>query len=171
MFLSVEQFLLGGQLNQAAGTYTLNVDVIDPNGNDRATNFGPNVNYTVLPPDLQGVRKSRSEGPPVPVGVPLWVSVVPDGVALVRWTFACPRGDPARCVDRTRLTVNVPVHNNIAEASIPHTDGELGRPPDLPAPSAVIWYGTNGRPVLRYGLYDRANLNVPPFVTGTQKHR
>lgn len=56
------------------------------------------------------------------------VSIVPDGVARVRWTFYTSRGKPRRAID-------VPVTNNVAIAPLQPTLGVLGR---------GTWYAPDG---------------------------
>lgn len=159
VFLTVEQFRAGGQLNQAAGTYSLSVWVLDRRGNSSATNFGPNVNYTVFP--------FSSPRPRVHPSAPAltWASIIPDGVKHVRWTFACnPALLPLRCADRRSVTVNLPVRNNIAAARIPGTGecdprGGICRPP-----AVVTWYGASGQVVASFSRAAKSNLTAPPFI-------
>ena len=97
IYLDVEQFIWPGQDNLPARSFVLNVDAVDRHGNVSSTSFGPNTQFTAWPFD------------PYPN---IWVSVVPDGVASVTWTFTCtraevgrdtphvPRPDPKRCTPR-----------------------------------------------------------------------
>ena len=72
VYLDVEQFLLGGQLDMAAGSYVLNFTVVDPHGR-QAARFGPNTSYTVFPivrREQRRVGELRSRrGSPRPVDV------------------------------------------------------------------------------------------------------
>jgi hypothetical protein len=56
------------------------------------------------------------------------VSIVPDGVARVRWGFVTPAGKPGRVVD-------VPVANNVAVSPLRRGTGVLGR---------ATWYASDG---------------------------
>ena len=74
---------------------------------------------------------------------PIWTSLVSGGVANVRWTFACGRGSTP-CLGRGRVTVQVPVRNNIASASVPQTGGCIDATVPCRPPAAVAWYAPAG---------------------------
>ncbi len=103
VYVDVEQLIAGGQLNMAAGSYVLNFDVVDPHGSTSSAAFGPNVGFTVFP-----ISSGGNDA--------VWTSIVPDGVATVRWTFGCPGGPRtgSQCAPARAWTVTVPVVNNIA---------------------------------------------------------
>ncbi len=144
VFLDVEQFLLPGQLNMVAGSYVLNFTVVDPHGPTSSSNFGPNTGFSVRPISSGGDDA-------------VWVSVVPDGVASVSWTFGCQGS--RRCEAPTR-TFTVPVVNNVAARQIVHADNCSG----CASPTIIAWYAADGRAVASFdsGL----NLAAPPFVKG-----
>lgn len=159
VFLTVARLRVGGQLNQAAGTYALSVEVVDRHGDATGTNFGPNVDYTVFPLSLLP-RHGQASAP-----APTWVSIIPDGVTHLRWTFACdPALLPTRCADRRRVIVNLPVHNNVAAARVPATGecdphGGICRPP-----AVVTWYGAGGQVVASFSRTAKSNLTAPPLI-------
>ena len=81
-------------------------------------------------------------------GPPVWVSVVPDGVASVRWVFTCQQNAGSSCHGFGQpLAVNVPVHDNVADTRIPATDScaDVGC-----SAISVTWYNAAGRPIGRY---------------------
>ncbi len=144
VFLDVEQFILGAQLNMAAGSYVLNLDIVNRDGNTDSEAFGPNVHYSVIP---------LSSGN-------LFVSVVPDGVSSVSWKFdGCQPGeeDTARCAGPHRHTFTVPVVNNVAAQELPpcRTCGQV---------SQVAWRSSDGHVVASFGGF--GNLPAAPFVAG-----
>jgi hypothetical protein len=96
-----------------------------------------------LPAALRARQRSLAQ-----FGPPLWTSVVPDGVASVRWIFACERGTGFSCRGFGQpLVVNVPVHENVAAARIPATDScaNVGC-----RAISVTWYNAAGRAIGRY---------------------
>lgn len=73
----------------------------------------------------------------------LYVELVPDGVATVRWTFP-PTGAAGTRPTRGRRTVTIPVHNNVAATALPHTrNGYSG------GTMTVAWYDADGRLIAR----------------------
>ena len=67
----------------------------------------------------------------------LYIELVPDKVASVRWTFTTnSRVNPST----RRRTVTVPVHNNIAAATLPNA----GRP------KIDTWYNARGQPIAQH---------------------
>ena len=69
-------------------------------------------------------------------GVSTYWNIVPNQVAQIRWQF--PRQDAYGYVYKAPLTVNIPVHENTAVATIP-TRASCDRP------SVVTLYGQNGK--------------------------
>lgn len=156
VFMDVEQFTAGGQDNAPAGSYSLNLDIVDRYGNALSTSFGPNTGYTVRP--LSTARPGSVAAPAH--GGAVYASLVPDGVASVSWTFGCARGrGGARAsARRTSETVNPPVVNNVAAIW-------LAKPPvDCPGATTVLWRSATGQVITRFSGY--GNLPAPPFVAG-----
>lgn len=156
VFLTVERFVVP-QPGQPAGSYLLNVQVIHGAGPAAGTSFGPHDHYAIFPFALPiGAHRAQR-----PSGY-LWTSLVPDGVAAVRWTFAC-RGPAARCAHSRPITVSVPVLNNIAVTTMPATACGPGAANCQPA--TVVWYGTSlQRVVARFTFSKAAAITAPPFV-------
>jgi hypothetical protein len=150
--LDVEQFRLGGQLNMAAGSYVLNITILDPHGPSSATNFGPNTQYTVSPISSGG-------------GNSVFASIIPDGVARVRWTFDCrPMRAQSPCTTGLRHPPTVAVVNNVAAAEI-HT-GTCPGPGGCVHAREATWYDRAGRVIAQFTF--GANLADPPFVRGAR---
>lgn len=136
VFVSLEQLRAPG-LGQAAGSYSMALWVVDRLGDSGSANFGPATGYTISP--MEFPAPGQELGQP-----PIWTSLVPGGVANVRWTFACGRGSTP-CLGRGRVTVQVTVRNNIASASVPQTGGCIGATVPCRPPAAVAWYAPGGR--------------------------
>jgi len=73
------------------GTYSINVTLLEPNGNGFGAPYSPNVSYTIFPLDFgQMPVRPRHQHPgafsgvPRFTGIPIWTSVVPDGVSRER---------------------------------------------------------------------------------------
>lgn len=140
-----------------ARPYALSIYIVQPNGNASGTDFGPQVQYNVFPISSP-VSGTRGSGPPRP-GTVTWAGLVPDGVSTVHWTFGCVVS--GRCADRTRLTVVVPVVDNVASLTTVAGSGDCST---CRMPTSVSWYGPNGRPEFSFSTALRRNLTVPPFV-------
>jgi hypothetical protein len=160
VFLDVERFIAGGQLNTPAGSYMMNLDFVDRYGNTDSTSFGANTQYTVDPlstarPGPSSARSAGGAG---------FASIVPDGVAKVSWTFGCPRG--GRAPDGVKagqsMTVVVPVVNNVAAIWL------AKEPADCAGATKVVWLGTNGHTVTAF--HSDGNLVAPPFIKGKLRH-
>lgn len=162
IYFDVEQFISPGQDNLPAGSFDLNVDAVQRNGNVSSSSFGPNTQFTVWP------------FTPYPN---LWVSVVPDGVASVTWTFTCSRAQArarfATCSKPGSQTIQAPVINNLAARQVTVLDGcrrMVGPPqfPHCPGPRAtsVVWRAADGRVVATFPGF--GNLPAPPFVKGSR---
>ena len=156
VFIDVEQFISGGQENTPAGSYNLNLDIVDRYGNTDSTSFGPNTQYTVQP--LSTARPALAEARPH--GGAAFASVVPDGVASVSWTLGCPRGrrSTTSTTNIPSQTVRVRVVNNVAAAWLSKA------PADCPGATKVVWRSASGRVVTSFAGY--GNLPAPPFVVG-----
>ena len=155
IFLDVEQFIDPGQLNMAAGSYVLNLDIVDQHGNGSSSEaFGPNTQYSVYPLSSGGPRASRGSAN-------VWASIVPDGVAAASWTFGCSgHARTTRCGGGHPGTFTVPVVNNVAAREIV-LPGTCDRACESAA--QVTWRTLDGRVVSFSGL---GNLSAPPFVKG-----
>ncbi len=151
VYLDVEQFLLGGQLDMAAGSYVLNFTVVDPHGPTSSSSFGPNTSYTVFP-----ISSGGNDA--------VWASVIPDGVARVQWTFACPGARQAGCPGVPTRTFTVPVVDNVAARQVPGADNCGG----CASPRRVVWLGADSRVV---ASFDQTNLAAAPFIKGGRGHR
>ncbi len=159
VFLDVERFISGGQLNTPGGSYMMNLDLVDRYGNTDSTSFGANTQYTVNP------LSTASPGPPSkrPSGGAGLASLVPDGVAKVSWTFGCARGSRAAngATAGPGTTVVVPVVNNVAATW-------LAQAPDCAGATKVVWWGADGQTVTSFN--PEGNLLAPPFVKGRLGH-
>jgi hypothetical protein len=155
VYVDVEQLETGGQLDMSAGSYVMNLDIVDPHRNVTSTSFGPNTQYTVYPLVSGGPRRfsvGRSE---------VWASVVPDGVSTVSWTIGCRSGAGTRgCAGTRAHTFTVPVIDNVAARQIPGPDNCFA----CEIPRQVIWRSADGRVVASFGGF--GNLAAPPFVKG-----
>lgn len=165
VFLSIERFTQApGGHRPPASSYSLDIDIVSPHGNDAGTSFGPNVNYTVVP-----ISSISSLGLRAAAGkVPTWASIIPDGVTRVRWRFGCPQGHghAARCGQQRPVTVTAPVRGNVAAASVPGTSEICTQSHRLcRVPVAITWYGTDGRVLASYRPFAMHNLTAPPFIT------
>lgn len=74
----------------------------------------------------------------------LYVELVPDGVATVRWTFPASTAPGARATHGGR-TVTVRVHNNVAATALPHTGTS-----NSSGTASVAWYSADGRLITRH---------------------
>lgn len=162
VFLTVEQFTqaAGDSTAKAGSSVLMSVNLVDRQGNvDGALYSGQVSDYTIIPTTLgerpglerfaaqvhghisprvrQLLRRQAQFGPPV------WTSMVPDGVAKVRWTFTCEPSKLTSCRDFPKpLIVDVPVDENLATAQIPATDkcADAGC-----RPATVTWYDAAGQ--------------------------
>ena len=142
----------------------MNVTLVEPNGNGFGAPYSPNVNYTIFPLDfgqtpvrLRHQHPGLSTGVPRLTGIPIWTSVVPDGVSSVRWTFACPaRSGPCHGFHGP-LVVHVPVRNNIAVAIVARTNA-CGRICFTPR---VAWYSGKDALIATYKPSEPSSKPVP----------
>jgi len=161
VFLDVERFLQGGQLNTAAGSYMMNLDIVDRYGNTDSTSFGANTQYTVSPLSTQRPGPAAAKS----AGGAGYASVVPDGVTKVSWTLGCPRGrrSPDGSKGTGLVTVSVPVVDNVAAAWLSRAAAS-----ECPGTTRVSWIGTDGRVLVTFAR--SGNLTAPPFVKGRLGH-
>jgi hypothetical protein len=158
LFLTIDR-------NGSVHSVLMSVILIDKEGNGDGALYTSGVSdYTIIPttvgerplppaylarhhPRIPAALRARQRRL-AQFGPPLWVSVVPDGVASVRWIFACQRGTGFSCRGFGQpLVVNVPVHENVAAARIPATDScaNVGC-----RAISVTWYNAAGRAIGRY---------------------
>jgi hypothetical protein len=159
VFLDVEQLILPGQLNMAAGSYALSCDLVSSIRNTNSAAFGPNTGYLVRPVPDHGLDNTR--------GVPhssTWVSVIPDGVATVRWTFGCYPAARVRCAAGIPHTYTVEVVQNVAARRVP----DSGSCPGCAQPVQVEWLARDGSALAAFGPTE-GNLPAPPFVAGGEE--
>jgi len=90
-------------------------------------------------------------------GVSTYWNIVPNQVAQIRWQF--PRQDAYGYVYKAPLTVNIPVHENTAVATIP-TRASCDRP------SVVTLYGHNGQILSHAGSATNLNRITRPIRRG-----
>jgi hypothetical protein len=166
VFLDLEQFIQGGQENQLAGSYSMEYTVVSPNGNTSSAPYGTG-NYGVLASETSDH---------------IFVSIVPDGVATVSWTFTC-QGKPNQCVGVAPRTMTVPVTGNMAVQRV--TGGVCPNLSDLPRKALrdrkrvlalmtgcltsdqTTWRAADGRIVAAFPV-GYGNLAAPPFVKGVR---
>lgn len=155
VFLSVWR-LTAARFGAPPGSYVLDEVVHGPK--DAAT-----VDPTSLPVS-QVVAGAALLGLPtanVAPHVPLWTSVVPDGVKWVRWTFICTHGRSCTAADGDPLSIDVNVVNNVAAARVLGTGGG-----DRGAGRAE-WYDRNERLLASFSTLSpktpflRANPQTP----------
>jgi hypothetical protein len=149
IFLTVERDARparpGSRLAQHA--YVLNVALVAGHDNVSEAPYDRNVgDYTIYPVPL-GLRFDSLSGPSV------LTSIVPDGIAKVRWVFRCSPARVTACGGRRTEIINPPLHENVAAAEAP-------APTSLPA---VTWYGASGKPVLVYTEQEPGKRNRKPF--------
>lgn len=158
IFLDIQRFTRAPH-GPPAGSYTLEITLVTPNGTGFSTNFGANVNYTVVPLSSFGLPGAQTPK------VATWASIIPDGVAYVRWRFGCPPGNAGRCGRQGPVLVTVPVRGNVAATSVPGTSETCSRSSSqCRTPVAVTWYANNGRVVARYSRFSELHLRLPPFI-------
>ncbi len=147
VFLTVERFSDAGPSDQAAGRVSLNVWFAHPRGGDDGILYSPNVAfYTIRPTSIEG----------------RWLSVIPDGVDAVKWTFTCLRVTSQCRPQRPGVTVTVPVHNNIALLDGSRVSDCSG---NACLPSQVDWLRKT-KPVRRFSERDLELGNPQPFPLG-----
>lgn len=160
VYLQVERplFLAAPRHLKPAGSYVLGITILGRSGYGTGDSFSPSTQYDVYPVSTTGNDA-------------VWASIIPDGVATVRWTFRClaPRAHTRPCGIRPR-TYTLPVINNVAASSIPGP-GRAGVAPTqgcarcaMQVPSQVAWLASDGTVVASFNL--AYNLSAPPFVEG-----
>ena len=159
VYLDVQQFTTPGQLNTAAGSYVLNITIVEHPGSGSGTSFMPSVNYNVYPIPSTGNNA-------------IFASVIPDGVSTAQWTFGCPprRASARSCAGGHPRTYTVPVINNVAASRL----GLPGHTPGRACPACarapqVTWFSASGQVVASFGL--GYNLAAPPFIAGGRGYR
>jgi hypothetical protein len=158
VFFDVEQFITAGQLSRRAGSYVLNLDIVNPDGNTSSYSFGPSTQYGISPISSadprakQGTSKGADN---------VYAAIVPDGVSSVSWTFGCPRGQKAKnCTAFPSRTFTVPVINNVAAKRLPG----IGNCPICAQLQRIVWRSSNRQVLTSFGGY--GGVAAPPFVSG-----
>jgi hypothetical protein len=128
LFLTVVRFRRAAD-DQAAGTYSLSVSIVTPNGaSSGGEAYSPDLGYMIFPSTFgPNIYRGQSR-------VYLWISLAPDPVTTVRWFF--PRKEGAfRHVFARSLTIDVPVRGNVAAAVI-NRSGSWNA-------ATVTWFGAD----------------------------
>jgi hypothetical protein len=163
VFLDVKRSISSGS-QYSPGTYLLGLNLVSRSGESGSVEFGSDTQYSIYP---LSTGRMASRGSPLfaPHGNQAFASVVPDGVAAVRWTvnIRCPKlasSHGAHCPTPGTQTVNVPVVNNIAARTLPGVDSDRF----YANISKITWLGRNGRVITAFNGY--GNLEAPPFLAG-----
>jgi hypothetical protein len=147
LFLTVELFSVADSLDQAAGTVSMSIWFVHPGGATDGLPYSPNVaSYTIWPASMEG----------------RWLSVIPDGVSAVKWTFACVSVNHQCRLRRPGLMLTVPVRNNIALLDGAHVNGCSGDPC---IPMQVQWL-SGAKTVHRFSPRDLKGGKPQPFALG-----
>ncbi len=145
VFLDVKQAIAGGGQTLPADSYILSLNIVARNGDTTSESVNPNGQNSAHPLSTRGF--ARSGGPLKPEASPqAFASVVPDGVATVKWTIvvSCPRVAVrlgAHCPKPGTQTIAVPVTNNVAAQMLPGIDSD----PFYARVSKVVWLSQSGR--------------------------
>ena len=145
VFLDVKQAIGGGGQTLAPGSYILSLNIVARNGNSTSESVNPNGQSAAYPLSTRGFE--RAGGPLQPAASSqAFASVVPDGVATVKWTVSvrCPKVATSlggHCPKQGTQTVTVPVTNNVAARMLPGIDSD----PFYARVSKVVWLSQNGR--------------------------
>lgn len=164
VFLDVKRSTSGGS-QFSPGSYLLALNLVNRSGDSSSVEFGSNTQYSIYPIST-GRMASRGSSPLyAPHGSQTLASIVPDGVAAVRWTVdvRCPKvasSHGVHCPTAGSHTFTVPVVNNIAARILPGVDSD----PLYANISKVVWLGPGGRLITAFDGY--GNLAAPPFLAG-----
>jgi hypothetical protein len=163
VFLDVKRATSTGS-QFSPGSYLLGLNLVNRSGNSSSVEFGSNTQYSIYPIST-GRMASRGSPLYAPHGNQAFASVVPDGVAAVRWTVnvRCPKlasSHGAHCPTTGTQTVTVPVVNNIAARILPGVDSDEFYA-DI---SKITWLGRGGHLITAFNGY--GNLAAPPFLAG-----
>lgn len=133
VFVGVEQSSIARGSHHSSSC-VLGIFITGPKSYAGSASFDPKTGYAPFPSPLGMRRDQRTRA-----WVPTWVSIVPDGVTSVAWTFFAPSegGNKRRVV-----AIKVPVAGNVAGASVAGTS-----PADL---VRVAWKGAGGRTIRTY---------------------
>jgi hypothetical protein len=104
--------------------------------------------YTIIPVPFGSLPGSGGRS-----GQSVSISIVPDGIAKVRWAYRCSPSRVSACNGRRTETIYPPLQGNIAIAKTPR----LG-----PVP-AVTWYSSGGKAVVIYRQHEPGKRNPKPF--------
>jgi hypothetical protein len=145
VFLDVKQAIAGGGQTLAPGSYILSLNIVARNGNTTTAPVNSNGQNSTYPLSIRSF--ARGGGPLQPSASPqAFATVVPDGVATVKWTIvvSCPKVAirlGRHCPKPGTQTVTVPVTNNVAAQMLPGIDSD----PFYARVSKVVWLSQNGR--------------------------
>jgi hypothetical protein len=132
VFVGIERSAIGHG-SRRASSYVVGIYITGTKSYGGSTSFDPTTGYAPFPSPL-GMRRNPRTG----AWVPTWVSVVPDGVRRVHWTFF----GPSHGRYERRLALTVPVVGNIAAASVAGTGtNDMVR---------VAWQNAAGRTIRTY---------------------
>jgi hypothetical protein len=163
VFLDVKRATNAGS-QYAPGSYLLGLNLVGRSGGATIVEFGRDTQYSI---DPISTGRMASRGSPLyaPNGNQAFASVVPDGVAAVRWTInvRCPKlasSHGVHCPATGMRTFIVPVVNNVAARTLAGVDSD----PFYANISKITWLGRDGRVITAFGGY--GNLAAPPFLAG-----
>jgi len=163
VFLDVKRATSTGS-QFSPGSYLLGLNLVNRSGGSSSVEFGSNTQYSIYPIST-GRMASRGSPLYAPRGNQALASIVPNGVAAVRWTVnvRCPKlasSHGVHCPTTGTQTLTVPVVNNIAARILPGVDSD----PFYANISKIIWLGRGGRVITAFNGY--GNLAAPPFLAG-----
>jgi hypothetical protein len=163
VFLDVKRATSSGS-QFSPGSYLLGLNLVSRSGNTSSVEFGSDTQYSIYPIST-GRMASRGSPLYAPHGNQALASIVPDGVAAVRWTITvrCPKlasSHGVHCPTISSKTITVPVVNNIAARTLPGVDSD----PFYANINNITWLGPDGRVITAFNGY--GNLAAPPFLAG-----
>lgn len=132
VFVGVERRSIG-RAGRRSSPYVLGIFITGPKSYSGSASFDPKTGYAPFPSPLGMRRNARTRA-----WIPTWVSVVPDGVSWVGWTFF----GPSHGRYQRRLAVKASVVDNVAAAPVAGTGAT-----DL---VGVAWKGADGRTIRTY---------------------
>lgn len=164
VFLDVKRATSSGS-QFLPGSYLLGLNLVNRSGDASSVEFGSNTQYSIYPISTGRMGFRGSSPLYAPHGNQAFASLVPDGVATVKWTVdvRCPKiasSHGVHCPTPGSQTFTVPVVNNIAARLLPGVDSDQFYA-DI---SKVSWLGRGGRVIAAFNGY--GNLAAPPFLAG-----
>jgi hypothetical protein len=163
VFLDVKRATNSGS-QFSPGSYLLGLNLVSRSGDASSVAFGSNTQYSIYPIST-GRMAWRGSPLYAPHASQAFASIVPDGVAAVRWTInvRCPKlasSHGVHCPATRSQTYTVPVVNNVAARLLPGVDSD----PFYAGIFKITWLGPGGRVITAFGGY--GNLAAPPFLAG-----